>query len=250
MLDKNKLSLGIFCGPGAFRGMYHNGFLQAMKENGIQIDKLLGSSAGFCAITAHVCDIEDTREFWLGPDAPIHKAKWHRYHFFDTFIDHYIDKMFNESPHTEQDIIKVLNKKCGAVCTKLNIFQQDIITNFRDVKDVKDVQRATASMPFFLSSFPNKVRKTRYIDGGFTNKNPFDYLDTDIKVVLQTLSNDSNPKFLIKKNMFNFKLNFPGNIKNAAWGNFSDYRKMFNLGMSDGFRFVEQFNINKILKPL
>lgn len=240
-----KLTLGVFCEAGAFRGMYHCGFLQALKENGIPTHQLVGASSGFYAILSHVAGYQSS-DFWAkDPESPVFTHPWHKYRLFDNFCKHVTDKMFAESPYSEEEIINRLNEKCGALVTRIHLLSDDVITKFRNKDHVVEVVKATGSMPYFLSDFPRKLDGKKYIDGGVSFRDSFRYLNTDIKVKLSTLSDKSHKKYVVGENKYEFKLNYPNPIKNAVWGEPEDYVKMWNQGFSDGYMFVERFNIRE-----
>lgn len=236
-----KKTVGVFCSGGAWRGAYHNGFLNALKDNNVFIDEMVGVSAGFFAIFSHVAGV-DSEDFWSKIDSPMYN-NFHKKDVFSEFLDFYVPIVVKETKLSEDEIVKQMNGRCSAITKSFpNVFNYKRIKEFKSFEDIKNVTKATGSIPWFLSSFPHKFNDIKHVDGGFLLKNESQYLNSDIKIILNATTFKKDDEILYDKLMFTFNNKYPKIFKTLLWGNPNDYVKIWNYGYNDGLEFVKIYN--------
>lgn len=239
-----KKTIGIFCHGGAFRASYTNGFLKCLDDNGIEVDELVGVSASFYAIFAHLAGVNE-RDMWTrSPDSPMYE-NWHKFNLFRKFVDFHTSKIMQKTPFTEEEILGKINQKCTAIVTRFWDWQHEKLGQFKSLEEIKEAALATGSIPWFLLSFPHKFRDTRYIDGGFRLSGYYSYLESEIKVVIMpsSTSDDKSDPGYIGGGRFKYINDYPDNLRTFAWGDPEDYRLLWDKGYEDAKKFIEDLKL-------
>ncbi len=234
-----KKTLGIFCHGGGFRASYISGFLKCVEDNGIEIDSLVGVSAGFYTIFSHLAGVNDREQWTRNLDSPMYTS-WSKFNLFREFVEFHTPKIVKKSPFTKEEILDRM-KKCTAITTRFWGWDHDVLGDFQSIEEIKEVTLATGSIPWFLRSFPHKFRGQRYIDGGFRIKNVFDYLETDIRVVIVPTSIDgdlSDPGYT-GSGRFMYVNDYPDRLRTFVSGEPEDYMLLWDKGYKDAIKFVE-----------
>jgi len=239
-----KKTLGIFCHGGAFRAAYTNGFLKCLEDNGIEVDKLVGVSASFYAVFAHLAGVNDREAWTRSLDSPMYTS-WTKFNLFREFVDFHTDRILERTPFSEEVILSRVNQKVTTIATRFWGWDHDVIGDFKSIDEIKEAALTTGSLPWFLLSFPHKFRGKRYIDGGFRLKNYYSYLDTDIKVIIvpaSTREDKSDPGYL-GSGRFKYVNDYPDNLRTFAWGEPQDYRLLWDKGCEDAAKFIEDIRL-------
>lgn len=236
--ENKKPTIGVFVGPGAFRGVYHDGFFAAARDHKIEISQYVGVSAGFWCSVASIAEVDVTKHY-VDPYSPMY-TDMHKRDVFTRFLDYHLDRIFEESPHTESELLGLLNKKLSAIATRISLpLRHDVLDFFESKEDVKNVQCCTASIPWFISPWPARYRGAWYLDGAVCLSEDLLYLNTDIKVILESTMSTKLNKSSAHEDIYHFKNKYGRTWKTALHLNINDAMRMIDLGYEQGDEFFK-----------
>ena len=95
---------------------------------------------------------------------------------------------------------------------------------------------ASGSIPWVISSWPYTYKGGRYIDGCYANKNPQQYLNTDIKVLTEATPYKGSPV----QEKYGYKCRYPNVIKTSLHGTISQYEDIWSEGYEAGKTFIQE----------
>lgn len=232
-----KRTVGVFCYGSSCRTIYHNGFLNALKDNEIVVDQLIGVSGGFFSIFLHIAGVDNKSFLKYDKNSPLYKGFFKK-NFYSKILDYYVPIVLNRSELSEKEIIEQMNLKCSAIASLFpNIIKNKIIKEFKTIEDIKDALKATAAIPWFTES-PYKLKDEKCVDGAIFLGKKRNYLNTDIKIILLGLPEERD-RILLDEMTFTFNNNYGNKLKTLFWGNPNDYVELWEHGYNTGLEFIK-----------
>lgn len=230
MLSNGK-TVGVFCNGGAWRGVYSLGFLEKLIENGIEVDKIVGSSSGFFAGYVILSGVNPRPLFLEKENNPMYE-NFHKRDVFTKFVDKFVYEFADQSKMSREEFLKLINKKLSAIALKNLIGppEYEVFSNFETFEDIKKAQKLSGSLPWFLSSFPEEHNGKIYFDGVLRLENPEKFLDTDIRIIVQPTNSAENEFVKIDDRTYAFYNSFEKRSWTMLWGTPEDYKKMWMNG--------------------
>jgi NTE family protein len=164
MMIQQRPTIGFALGGGAARGIAHVGILQRLKETGIPIDYLAGTSAGALVGALYASDVSlrDIEQFALD-------LKW---------TDLFWPRPTSGSLLGSQRLIKLLQKLCPVSRIEdLHIPFAVVVTDFETGENISITQgelfpavQASSSIPILCP--PVRLNGRYYMDGGVSEEVP------------------------------------------------------------------------------
>jgi predicted acylesterase/phospholipase RssA len=246
--DKKKLTIGIAMGTGGYRMAFHAGFIDGLKEMGIEVDQFVGTSTG--ALSAFLGAVGVPGYEWLDDIPPIWHMSFVKPGFIEQFIRNEVRKRLSLNRQSDEERKKIvyerLNSRLKLVSAGFPDLEPKIFKTFRSMGDMVTKLVAATSIPY-QTTFPQKIEDDYFIDGFFATVFPYElpirFLDTDIKISLRVVPPYMTLKipsinmyeFFPRKYMYNL---LPG-VLPIAW--------MIDEMYHDGYRQAMYSRIEKLL---
>ena len=189
-VDNKKLTVGIAMGTGGFRMAFHAGFIDGLRELGIEIDQFVGTSTG--ALSAFLGALGVPGYEWIDEFPPV----WHmdiiKPGFIEDFVHNEVRKRLSLNRKSDEErkkvVYELLNTKLKLISAGFPDFETKVFKTFNSMGDVLSKLLAATSIPY-QTSFPKKINDRYYMDGFFATLFPYElpikFLETDIKISLR-----------------------------------------------------------------
>jgi NTE family protein len=188
--DEKKRTLGIAMGTGGFRMAFHAGFIDGLRELGVEVNQFVGTSTG--ALSAFLGAIGVPGYEWLDEFPPV----WHfdilKPGFIENYIKEEIRKRLSLNRKSDEErkkvVYELLNTKLKLISAGFPDFETKVFKTFNSQADVLSKLLAATSIPY-QTSFPKKMNDRYYMDGFFATLFPYElpikFLETDVKISLR-----------------------------------------------------------------
>lgn len=173
MHASNKDKVGLVLSGGLFRNAFQVGALEALYERNFQPDVIVGVSSGaWNGACLAAGQIKLMRKFWT-QTAIMPKISLRNVFFNKTIFN--LRYIVHEIPKRELNFNKILNNNLEFYVgtTRLRNLQPHFFCNQETKQDFFSVLMASNWIPF-LYPWPVSIQGSHYIDGGFTDKVPYE----------------------------------------------------------------------------
>lgn len=178
--------MGIVLSGGGVRGIAHIGILQALNENGIEIEAIAGSSAGALVGALYASGYTAKEMLGFFKEMPLIKLRFYTYKkpgLMDS--ERYIVLFSNYFP---DDSYAALKKRLFVSATDLISGEEKIFSKGELIKTLL----ASAAIPAIFS--PIVINDRLYADGGITNNFPVEpLLKTNCDFIIGSHTNPLKP---------------------------------------------------------